>query len=437
MIPEEIVKFIEREGGHSLIIKGEPGSGKTTLALEILNHFKDKMKVYYLSTRVADDILLQQFPWVREIIQIKIPRQRGKMRRGYLNALEGLVEEGFVNENVKFEGDEAILEVGELLPELDLVYDFVENSLPERSLVCIDSVDGLSEKYGISPEKILHALQKDLVEGVSANIIFIVESSGFENIDYMGDGIVYLHHESPEGFWRRTMFIKKMRGSSIAKPVYLYTLHNGHFASLRYRVFSLDSLSTLDTSEIEKEIVNMGEWRCLNIKFSKDVPFEMLQSLLISLINYSKKTPLVIPPLWYPPSLLREHLKKFSGKNVKIAGFGDDKGDIYLEGKDMIVELSPDIIDYQIGEGSLIIIGVDSLLNLYENEQDIPRLIKSLKEKNSVVLLTPDDHIINVGVDTELKIKKVEDVPVVIRSEAQAVIPEGDRKLRIKLVPLR
>ncbi len=436
MIPDEIVEFLQKDIGHSLIIKGEPGSGKTTLGLEILNYFREKMRVFYLSTRVADDILLKQFPWVKEIINIKIEGHGGKMRREYLNKLEGLIEEGFEEEKVKFEGNEAILEVGELLPELELLYDFVENSLPEKSLICVDSIDGLSEKYGIPAESILYTLQKDLVEEGLANIIFIVESAGFENIDYLGDGIILLHHESPEGFWIRRMFIKKLRGSPVRKPKYLYTLYDGHFSSLHYNVFSLDSVSNIDTSEIEKIIKELENFGCLNIKISKNVPFEILQSLMLSLTKYSKKTPLIIPPLWYPVPLLKEHVNKFSGKEIKIAGYGDDKGDIYLEGKDMVVEMSPDIIEYQIGRNSLIIIGLDSLVNLYESNNDIPKLIKNLKKSNSVILLTPENYSISVGIDKEITVKRVENVPVIISSDVYAIIWEGNKNIKIRLVPL-
>ena len=436
MIPQEIVDFLQKDIGHSLIIKGEPGSGKTTLGLEILNYFRDKMRVFYLSTRVADDILLKQFPWVKDIINIKIKRIGGKIRREYLNKLEGLIEEGFMNDEVKFEGNEAILEVGELLPELELLYDFVENSLPEKSLICVDSIDGLSEKYGIPAEKILHTLQKDLVEGGFANIIFIVESAGFENIDYLGDGIISLHHESSEGFWIRTMLIKKLRGSPVRKPKYLYTLHEGHFSSLHYDGFSLDSASNIDTWDIEKIIKKLGNFGCLNIKFSKSVPFEILQSLILSLIKYSKKTPLIVPPLWYPVTLLKEHIDKFLGKEIKIAGYGEDKGDVYLEGKDMIVEMSPDIIEYQIGSNSLIIIGLDSLINLYENDNDIPKIIKDIKKRNSVILLTPENYNISVGVDREITMKKVEDVPILLSSDVYAVIPEENKGIKIRLIPL-
>ena len=48
MIPPEVIGFFKKEGGHSLIVKGEPGSGKTTFALEILSVLKNDFEVKYV-----------------------------------------------------------------------------------------------------------------------------------------------------------------------------------------------------------------------------------------------------------------------------------------------------------------------------------------------------------------------------------------------------
>ncbi len=45
----------------SLLIRGEPGAGKTTLALELLNYTKHIYRGYYISTRVSYNKLLEQF----------------------------------------------------------------------------------------------------------------------------------------------------------------------------------------------------------------------------------------------------------------------------------------------------------------------------------------------------------------------------------------
>jgi KaiC/GvpD/RAD55 family RecA-like ATPase len=49
------------------MIKGPPGSGKTTLALQILEKFQEKNKIIYLSTRVGDLSLHRQFRWLKNM----------------------------------------------------------------------------------------------------------------------------------------------------------------------------------------------------------------------------------------------------------------------------------------------------------------------------------------------------------------------------------
>ena len=46
---------------HSLLIKGLPGSGKTTLALQLLDYFGSEKGVY-ISTRVGESKLSRQIP---------------------------------------------------------------------------------------------------------------------------------------------------------------------------------------------------------------------------------------------------------------------------------------------------------------------------------------------------------------------------------------
>ncbi|HOO04170.1 MAG TPA: gas vesicle protein GvpD, partial [Methanomassiliicoccales archaeon] len=66
MLPTEVVQFLEAPGGHSLIVRGNAGTGKTTFALQVADEFYDRRKVHYLSTRVSDAALLRQFPWLAE-----------------------------------------------------------------------------------------------------------------------------------------------------------------------------------------------------------------------------------------------------------------------------------------------------------------------------------------------------------------------------------
>jgi len=65
MIPEEMRDFISQEGGNSLIIQGKPGTGKTILALELMDMFPDHNPIY-LTTRSTTEAVYRYFPRLRQ-----------------------------------------------------------------------------------------------------------------------------------------------------------------------------------------------------------------------------------------------------------------------------------------------------------------------------------------------------------------------------------
>ncbi len=64
-IPPEVVTFLSGKGGRSLIVKGGAGTGKTTFGLELLERVGQPSRSYYLSTRIGDEALYRQFPWLK------------------------------------------------------------------------------------------------------------------------------------------------------------------------------------------------------------------------------------------------------------------------------------------------------------------------------------------------------------------------------------
>ena len=437
MIPKEIIKFLDNPGGHSLIIKGAPGSGKTTFALEILNQLSKKYPIKYVSTRVADETLFLQFPWLEEILQKKVKVAEKKMSRDELNRLEGIVEEGMLEEKLRIEDEEALLEVGSLLPEIDDIYDFVEVTLPEKALVCVDSIDGLSEKYGIPAEKILYTLQKDIVEKAHVNVIFILENSGFENIEYLGDGVISLSHEPWNTSWKRVMYIQKLRGSPILSSRYIYTLYNGHFRALIYTPFTLDSLHKKDLKELREYLHKILDYRVVNIIMDPQFPVELLGATILAIMNNLKSIPMLLPPSAYPGDIIKALAKKLFQKEVRIAGFGSHEADVVLEGRDMLIELSQDIIAYHIGKNSAVLLGIDTLGDLYENLGDLPRLVENLKRDNRVILLSPLNYPkirSNAGVEKVVELVMMDHLPVIKDSEGTYAIVRDSTGLH--LVPL-
>lgn len=262
--PKEILSFLSAPGGHSLILRGMAGTGKTTMALQLIEEMAHIQQSYYMSTRVSDQSLFNQFPWLQEKVKEgDILRARKKLRkktesdmdmekimlglaqikdelkterkaapRKELSKLEGNIEVG--EEAATPSGEsEVIVTVGSMMPEIEMAYDVVDRALPERTLVAIDSIDALSDKYGVSSAKIVNALQKDLVEGVGTNVVYILETPD-PLMDYLGDGVIYLSLVRQGERRIRILDILKLRGCEIKQPQYVYTLLGGRVRTFEY-----------------------------------------------------------------------------------------------------------------------------------------------------------------------------------------------------------
>src|SRR5512137_398021 len=149
--PKEIVTFLSSPGGHSLILRGMAGTGKTTLALQTIEELAAVQQSYYMSTRVSDQSLFSQFPWLLEkvregeilkarkkvrkkgdseqqvekillgLAQIKGELKSEKVRapRKELMRLQGIIEAGGEDEIAEpGSGGELTVTVGSMMPEI-------------------------------------------------------------------------------------------------------------------------------------------------------------------------------------------------------------------------------------------------------------------------------------------------------------------------------
>jgi len=264
--PREIIKFLSSPGGHSLITRGMAGTGKTTLALQLIEELSQIQQSYYMSTRVSDQSLFNQFPWLLEkvkegeilkarkrrlkkadsemqvekillglaAIKGELKGEKMKAPRKELVRLQGVIESGGEEQVAEPEGEgELTVTVGAMMPEIEMAYDVVDKALPERTLIVIDSIDALAEKYGIQPSRLITALQKDLVEACGTNIVYVLETPD-PLLDYLGDGVLYLSIDNATGRRIRELDILKLRGCEIRQPKYVYTLLGGRVRTFEY-----------------------------------------------------------------------------------------------------------------------------------------------------------------------------------------------------------
>ncbi len=248
--PDEIVSFFNRPSGRSLMIKGSAGTGKTTFALQLLEELADPDKSFYLSTRVSDEALYSQFPWLedKEMKTRIVDSGRIFLKSLHSTEVEEVVEtpkeipvlssaRGFLQSIGDEKGPPTKVDRTRLsnllektrMPEIESTYDRVEYVLPHKTTMVIDSVEGITHKYNIDAEELITTLQKDLVENSNTDLILVLEKSEIPQLEYLVDGVMSLSMDEIEGRRTREMYLIKLRATEIRQPGYLLTLMNGRF----------------------------------------------------------------------------------------------------------------------------------------------------------------------------------------------------------------
>jgi hypothetical protein len=226
-IPSEIYDFFGVEEGQTLLVKGMPGTGKTTLALEIMNSVCNKMNGMYISTRVNPIRVYSMFPWIDEIIP----------SNNVVNATQKMLLESLKN-------------VGQEGSSYEVVLDFFKTFLDQAEdmddpMIAIDSWDAVINYTAHILGDAQHSLEQNICEfarDMGIHMIFVSESADLMPLDYIVDGVVTLKNvritspvsseNRPGGMttrYAREIKLDKLRGVEIKQKVYTCTLHGGRF----------------------------------------------------------------------------------------------------------------------------------------------------------------------------------------------------------------
>ena len=253
-VPPEVIAFLSGKGGRSLIVKGGAGTGKTTFGLELLERLGQPTRSFYLSTRVGDESLYRQFPWLKttemrsrildaaklflDTIQATgkgraadLPETEQRKIRAGREVLGSFGQERGPPTRVDRTHLTALLKRSPM-PEVENVYNRIERALPEKSLLVIDSLEGVTHKYGLEMEEFVMALQKDLVEASSTDVVMILEKPEAGGIEYLVDGLISIQREELDERRVRHLRLEKLRATNIGRPRYAVTLDGGRFEAL-------------------------------------------------------------------------------------------------------------------------------------------------------------------------------------------------------------
>ena len=237
--PIELKKFLSGKAGSSLLLKGPPGSGKTTIALQILEQLQIQYNTVYLSTRVGDESLNIQFPWLKGLEKNFKLLISSKL---FLSEITKNVEEekpiiAYGKRLAQDLSKEAPKKVPRIMfnelfhnilaPEISKFYDEIELNLPKRSIAVIDSIEGITTRYNVSEDRFMNMIIKDIVESVNASVIFVSEKASLAPEDYIVDGTVYMDYNVDDGRRIRRMNINKLRGIETGQSSFVFTLNGG------------------------------------------------------------------------------------------------------------------------------------------------------------------------------------------------------------------
>ncbi len=209
--PKELLKPLSK-GGLSLLIKGQAGTGKTTLTFEILNNMSKLGSVLYISTRVSPKFLYEKFPWIKN----ELPK--------------GCIMDARVT---RIPQDTPSNLVFKYINEMDIIRNLhsrIEESGEELVTIAIDSLDALKMNLGLPKENFdLETTLVSMASKEKVNFILVSERSENTMLDYIVDGIVTLTREIVNNRLVRKLYLEKIRGVEIDNPVILYTLKDARF----------------------------------------------------------------------------------------------------------------------------------------------------------------------------------------------------------------
>lgn len=199
-------QLLKKEVG-SILVKGEPGTGKTTLALELLALHK---RGVYISTRVSLEQLIEHQKELSRLFEdgsiIDMGKQKPNARNdSYFYDSRYSDPKDFLNSLL-----EVVLKITKPLIILDS-WDSIA-TITERT-------ERLKVEQGIN----------FIASGHDAKVLFISEEPSMTTTDYLVDAVVTLKNEIRDGNRFRRIEWNKLRGSAIPLWSTLYTLDGGRF----------------------------------------------------------------------------------------------------------------------------------------------------------------------------------------------------------------
>ncbi len=279
-VPVDIVSSFEGRIAvcRSLVVKGQRGAGKTTLAFELARQLGKEI-LYgknYLDVGTSERGFANEYserlknlrprdlghrpenaPPIWKVPRTKLEDLEESVRAGRLGAdlLHGIrwpeedVEEyPLTGEPMPGTGIDPYgncevwrqrpappveVKIEPVLLELRAFYKYVERCLLLPALLIVDPLDALADLYGVPASRLVLTLQRDLVDNGYANVIYVLEGRGESPVDRYVDGSVELVRDESSGSCRGILKIERLRGMDIRQSRYTYWVSAGRLTISR------------------------------------------------------------------------------------------------------------------------------------------------------------------------------------------------------------
>jgi KaiC/GvpD/RAD55 family RecA-like ATPase len=355
-IPDELHNFLQK--GHTLLIKGDAGTGKTTLALEILRYL-EPVDCIFFSTRIPPSILYEYYPWLKQktvlgpdAIQFLETRQESPVR--LLNRLRDL-----------------LLKM-------------------ERPFLVVDTWDAMAAEMD-SKEQLRTAKAITItIYGTNGRAVLVAETKETSFLDFLVDGVVSLastdvygeseagkvYEDRLERRSTREIELKKLKGVRIANKRYTFSLEDGRFRSfppfcedLSVRPEKITDPSTNCVSsgipDLDRITLGLkkGSLNLFEVEHSVDMRYLQIHTQIAWNAVKNRKGTIIVPSIGenYPPELLQE-----------VILYRPHASDFESEIKYMKESAEKRFDSGHLRNGLVIFLGFDTILNRFGPDKTLP-----------------------------------------------------------------
>jgi hypothetical protein len=348
-IPDELTHFLRT--GRTLLIKGDAGTGKTTLALEILQSL-EPIDCVYFSTRTPPSILYEYYPWLRD------------------KTVLGPEEIRFLETHR--EGPEGLLNT--LRDQLLKM---------ESPFLIVDTWDAMAAE--MDPKEQLRTAKAIIMTtyGTNGRTILTEETKETSFLDFLVDGVVSLscsdvygeseggrvYEDRLERRSAREMDLKKLKGTRISNKRYTFTLEGGRFRHLPPFREDLSVRPVKITDLADKRISSgvpdldtitkgfrKGSFNLFEVEHGVDLRYLQiqLQTALNAVMN--RKGVIIVPSIGeaYPDESLRSMI-------IHRPSANDIRGEV----ESMKKTAEKNFDSEQLRNGLVILLGIDTFLSRF------------------------------------------------------------------------